>query len=164
MILFDCQFGASVPSRQSDSPAPPKHFQCRTRLLTNGPAFESFDLLCRREHEHSRESPPSALTSFSLRRSPGFCAKAALATWRTLSMQPFGSQADRWRRLIELLRAGDVERNPGVVRRVLSDRSARAERETPFSMTSSRRRPYDAKLEGFRAYFAPRGLRSLDDF
>ena len=132
----------------------------RTQLLTNGPAFKSLGLPCRREHEHP--PPPSISSDFFSPSQVVFCfvQKAPAASWRALSMQ----QADRWRRLIELLRAGDVERNPGMVRRGFAGRSARAGGDLILhDVQPSTASAYGVKLETFLAYLAPRGFRSLDD-
>ena len=103
-IFFEhCHFGARVPPRQSDSPILPKHFQCQTKL-DGWARLQFFGSALPTEREHNLESPsPSALPSSFPRRSPGFCAKSTPTTWRALSVQPLGSQVDRWRRFFELL-------------------------------------------------------------
>ena len=60
--------GARVPPRPTDSPMLPKHFQCRTQLLTNGPAFKPLGLLCRRSMNTAKS---------------GFLASSQNATWLT---------------------------------------------------------------------------------
>ena len=114
-----------------------------TQLLTNGPPSSLWVCFADGSMNTAKEGKQKSLTT-------GFSATAAVASWRALSVQPLGSQADRWRRLVELLRATDVERNPGVVHRGLTGRSAVSGRDLIL---------HDVQP----SCFAPRGLRSLDD-
>ena len=154
-ILFDhCQYGDRVLSRQSDSPMLLKHFHFPVQLVTNGPASKSLGLLCRREHSRER----SVGSDFF------FTSQVAVVLCKSGSGDLAGcQQAAAWfaggqrRRLIELRRAGDVERNPGMVRRGGNGRWATSGRDL-FLLDA---KPCGTKLETFRACFSPRG--SLDD-
>ena len=164
-MLFDhCQFGARVPPRQSDSPMLPKHFQCRTQLLTKGPAFKALGLLCRREHEHGQESSPVGSDFLFPSQVAGVCKSGSSfpASSQYAAAWLAGGQLEALDRASPCRRRG-TQSWPGAPRAhgQIGDSWARPS----FGMTSSRRLQVrmGIKLETLRAYFAPRGLRSLDD-
>ena len=130
--------GARVHPRQSDSPMLPKHFQCRTELLTNGPAFKPLGLLCRRSMNTTKS---------------GFLASSQNAAWLTSEALDRASPCkQRGTPILAWCAAG-----PRADRQELGETSFWHDVQPPTASACG------IKLETFRACIAPRGLRSLDD-
>lgn len=69
---------------------------------------------------------------------------------------------ERWRRLILLLRAGDVEQHPGPPRQLRYRFSHRGIDLLADDVEEKTKVLYEARLEELRAFFACRGLATFE--
>ena len=172
MMVFDqCMYGACVP--HADGPPPgledPELIRKRTRLLTNHPAYLGLRRMCNGLHRHEQLEGSvwtadgwKSKTALAAAYPRAFCRKVAVLSGRVLAPRVAARSVDRWRRLIELIRAGDVERHPGPPRQRCAYRATRAGRDLLFhDVADSTRAQYESRLLALTDFFLHRGFLDL---
>lgn len=74
-----------------------------------------------------------------------------------------GRRVERWRRLIQLLRAGDVERHLGPPRQIRYRTSRRGIDLLDNGIEDTTKAIYEARLEELRMFFSCRGLSTIEN-
>ena len=134
-----------------------------TRLMSNAAPLKKLAQRCRHDHQHVvlQGSLPAAFGGGPRTRAAQAYPSGLCRAWAKAVAEaclPARVPA-RWRRLIELYRAGDVERHPGPARRTLAVREQRAGVDLlVVDVSDSTRAIYEQRLEEFAEFYVHRGF------